>query len=208
MSSPTQTLDEVIAAVAPLLAAAGYRKSARTFVAQADGVARVLQFQTSQLKKPDEASFTLAVSVASVVFHEAYAGTPFPKNAGSAEPVVQAGLGRLMPDGEPVWWSLKPGVSSKLIAGEVEAVLKDPVLPFLERFRTESELLGELEQGAALPGFAAMRERCRATLLARRGRRDDARKVLAALLAANSADGLEGFRESVRQLASRLGVDA
>lgn len=208
MTAPNQILDQVLAIVGPQLTAGGYRKSARNFVASADGVARVVQFQTSQLKKPEEASFTLGLLVTSVAFHEAYAGGPFPKNAGSAEPVIQAGLGRLMPDGEAVWWSLKPGVSSALIAKEVGALLADPLLPFLARFHSEAALLAELEHGDALPGFAAMRERCRAVLLAKRGRKAEAGKVLGALLAANSAEGLEGFRESVQELASRLGVQA
>ena len=117
MPTPAQTLDDVLAQLTPLFAAHGYRKSARYFIAFSHGVARVVQFQTSQLKKPDEASFTLNVLVMSVAFHETYAGRPFPKSAASAEPVVQAGIGRLMPDGEPIWWSLKPGVSAQLIAG-------------------------------------------------------------------------------------------
>ena len=204
--APNQLLDEVIASVAPLLTAGGYRKSARSFVSLSGGVARVVQFQSSQLKKPDEAAFTLGLAVTSVAFHEAYAGTPFPRNPGSAEPVLQATIGRLMPDGEDVWWSLKPGVSGQLIAREVEALLKDPLLPFLARFESDAALLNELERGAALPGFAAMRERCRAVLLARAGRKPEARKVLAALLEANSAEGLEGFRASVNELARRLGV--
>ena len=40
MSTPTGILDEVLAAVAPLLTAAGYKKSGRNFVAAGDGVAR------------------------------------------------------------------------------------------------------------------------------------------------------------------------
>ncbi len=203
---PAQILDEVIGSVTAPLTGSGYRKSARNFVALADGVARVIQFQTSQLKKPEEACFTLGLLVTSSAFHEAYTGKAFPKNAGTAEPVMQAEIGRLLPDGEPVWWSLKPGVSSALIAKEVEALLRDTALPFLARFMDEKALLGELERGAALPGFAAMRERCRAVLLARSGRKGEAGKVLAALLAANSAEGLERFRDSVHELAKRLGV--
>lgn len=208
MSSPLEILDDVLVRVTPLLAGRGYRKSARNFVALADGVARIVQFQTSQLKKPEEASFTVNVLVTSTAFHEAYSGKAFPKNAGSAEPVVQAGVGRLLPDGEAVWWSLRPGVSSALVAGEVLALLEDPVLPFLERFGSEAALLQELEKAEALPGFSAMRERCRAVLLAKRGKKDAAGKVLAALVEANAAEGLEGFRDSVRELAKRLGVRA
>ena len=206
MIAPAQTLDEVLGSVTALLTGSGYRKSARSFVALNNGVARVIQFQTSQLKKPEQASFTLAVSITSVAFHEAYTGAAFPKKAGSGEPVIQAELGRLMPDGEPVWWSLKPGVSGGLIAREVEALLKDPLLPFLARFEDEKSILNELERGAALPGFAAMRERCRAVLLAKGGRKGEAAKVLAALLEANSAEGLEGFRDSVQALAKRIGA--
>jgi hypothetical protein len=206
MALPAQTLDEVLAAIAPLLAARGYRKSARNFVAQAEGVARVVQVQSSQLKKPEEASFTINALVTSVAFHEAYAGKPFPKNAGSAEPVVQAGIGRLMPDGEPLWWSLKPGVSAALVARDVEKLLEEKVLPFLARFASEAALLRELEKGDELPGFSAMRERCRAVLLAKAGRKDEARQALARLLEANADEGLEGFRESVNQLARRIGL--
>ncbi len=205
---PNQILDEVIGSVISLLAEGGYRKTARNFVALADGVARVVQFQTSQLKKPDQASFTLAVVITSEAFHEAYTGTPFPKNAGSAETVIQAGLGRLLPDGEPIWWSLKPGVSSSLIAKEVEALLRDPVLPFLSRFRTQAELLNELTDGERLPGFSAMRERCRAVLLVKAGRKVEAAQVLARLIESNSTDGLDGFRESVNKLAKHLGLQA
>jgi hypothetical protein len=206
MSAPVEILEEVLTAVAPLLSASGYKKSARNFVALQDGVARVVQFPTSRLKRPEEASFTMNLLVASVAFFEAYADAPFPKNVASAEPVVAAGIGRLMPDGEPIWWSLDPRVSSALIAKEVEVLLRDRALPFLARFDSEDALLRELESGAALPGFSAMRERCRAVLLATRGRKAEAAKVLTALVEANSAEGLEGFRDSVSQLARRLGV--
>jgi hypothetical protein len=97
-------------------------------------------------------------------------------------------------------------VSSALITREVGPLLKDTVLPFLDRFRTEAALLKELERGESLPGFSAMRERCRAVLLAKTGSKDEAGKALKALLAANAAEGLEGFRESVNGLAKRLGV--
>lgn len=206
MATPTEILDDVLSRVSPPLTAAGYRKSARNFVALADGVGRVVQFQTSQLKKPEEASFTLNVLVTSTAFHEAYTGKPFPKNAGAAEPVVQAGIGRLMPEGEPLWWSLKPGVSSALVAREIEGLIKAPVLPFLARFRDEEALLAELQRGTELPGFSAMRERCRAVLLARRGKKEEAASVLGKLLEANAAEGLEGFRASVNELAKRLRV--
>ena len=206
MATPQQILDDVISRLLPLFTANDYRKSARNFVAASDGVARIVQFQTSQLKKPEEASFTFNVLVTSFAFHESYAGAPFPKSAASAEPVVQAGIGRLMPDGEPIWWSLAPNVSAQRVASEVEALLKEKAFPFLARFAGEKELLQELEHGQDLPGFSAMRERCRAVLLAKNGRKDEARKALAALLEANSAEGLEGFRESVNELAKRLGV--
>jgi Domain of unknown function (DUF4304) len=206
MTAPTDTLDEVLASTGPLFTASGYKKAARNFVSSSDGLARIVLFHTSQLKKPEEATFTLNLAVTSVSFHEAYAGKPFPKNAGSAEPVIQAGIGRFMPDGEAVWWSLKPGVSGALIAKEVEALLKESILPFLARFPDETALLKELEHGESLPGFAAMRERCRAVLLAKTGRKAEAGKVLTALLAANATEGLEGFRASVNELSSRLGL--
>ena len=206
MTTPIEILDEVLTSVSPLLVANGYRKSARSFFALKDGVGRVVQFQTSQLKKPEEAKFTLSLLVTSVAFHEAYTGKAFPKNPGSAEPVVQAAIGRLMPDGEHVWWSLKPDVSSALITKDVEGLLKDLALPFLARFRSEAALLDELERGKGLPGFEAMRARCRAVLLTKAGRKTEAGQVLAALLAANSAEGLQGFRDSVNELAARLGV--
>lgn len=208
MAAPNEILDEVLAAIAPHLAENGYKKSARNFVAAGEGVMRVILFQTSQLKKPEEATFTVNVAVTSVAFHEAYSGKPFPKNAGTAEPVIQAGVGRFMPDHEAVWWSLNPRVSSALIATEVREILDGSILPFLTRFKTEAALLAELEHGETLPGFSAMRERCRAVLLAKNGRKDEAAKVLSALVAANAAEGLEGFRASVNELAGRLGVQA
>jgi len=51
-----------------------------------------------------------------------------------------------------------------------------------------------------------MRDRCRAVLLAKSGRQDQARRALQALLDANAGEGLEGFRASVNDLARRLGV--
>jgi hypothetical protein len=206
MSTPAEILDEALATVAPLLTAAGYKKSGRNFVALGDGVARIVQFQTSQLKKPDEASFTINLLATSVAFFEAYADGPFPKNAASAEPVVRVGIGGLLPEGEAIWWSLEPRVSSALIAKEVAALLEERAIPFLARFESDDALLKELESDGDLPGYSAMRERCRAVLLAKNGRKAEARKVLAALVEANSAEGLEGFRDSVNQLAKRLGV--
>ena len=205
-SPSIEILDQVMQSVAPLLTGKGYRKSARSFVAETDGVARLLQFQTSQLNKPEEAAFTLSLSVHSGAFHEAYTGKPFPKNRSTSEPVVAAKIGRLLPDGEDVWWSLKPGVSPALVSREVDALLREHALPFLDRFSSEAALLQELEHGEGLPGFSAMRERCRAVLLAKNGKKDLAAKALSALLEANAAEGLEGFRDSVHVLAGRLGV--
>jgi hypothetical protein len=203
---PAQILDEVLAALVPAFTAHGYRKSARTFAAMGDGVARVVQFQTSQLKKPEEAAFTLNALVSAVAFHEAYTGGPFPRSAASAEPVIQASIGKLMPDGEPVWWGLGETVSSQLIAGEIGALLEERVFPFLARFRSEEALLAELSSGQPLPGFGAMRARCRAVLLNKAGNKDEARRVLGALLEENAAEGLEGFRASIHQLEGRLGL--
>ncbi len=42
---PAQILDEVIRSVSALLLGGGYKKSARSFVSIADGVARVIQFR-------------------------------------------------------------------------------------------------------------------------------------------------------------------
>jgi hypothetical protein len=120
--------------------------------------------------------------------------------------VIQGGIGKLMPDGEPLWWSLKPGVSAALVAKDVQKVLEENVLPFLARFGNEAALLEELGKGDELPGFSAMRERCRAVLLAKRGKKDEARLALERLLEANAAEGLEGFRASVAELAQRLGL--
>jgi hypothetical protein len=207
MGSP-EILEEVLDALAPVLEQAGYRKSARNYVGAGDGVSRVIQFQTSQLKKPEEASFTLNFFITSPAFHEAYTGKKFPKSAGSGEPVVQGGIGKLMPDGEAIWWSLAPEVSSKLIAGEVETLLKEKLFPFLLRFPSENALLTELMHGDALPGFTAMKERCRAVLLAKNGRKDEAVKALNALREQNAGEGLEGFRESIDQLSKRLELTA
>jgi hypothetical protein len=207
MATPNEILDDVLASVAPLLEQNGYRKSARSFAALSDGVGRVIQLQTSQLKKPGEASFTLNFFVTSVAFHEAYTGKKFPRSAGSGEPVLQGGVGKLV-DGEPIWWSLSPDVSGRLIADEVRKLLEVNVLPFLARFPSEAALLTELQKGDSLPGFVAMRERCRAVLLAKTGQKDEAARALSALLEANAGEGLEGFRDSVSALAHRLGVQA
>lgn len=204
-SATRQTLDEVIAAITPTLLAAGYTKSARNFHSESSGVVRLVQVETSQLEKPDQACFTINLSVTSPKFHEAYTQKPFPKNIGSAEPVVQTTLGKLLPEGDDVWWPVEPD-KVHLIIKDLGAALETHGLPFLARFPSEDALLAALEGKAPPPGFSAMRERCRAVLLAARGRKAEALQALQGMIDANQGEALTGFRDSLHDLAHRLGL--
>src|SRR4030095_9448308 len=112
---------------------------------------------------------------------------------------VRARLGELGPERADLWWELAPKSS---VGSEIEQRLERDALPFLERFETrdaiQDELLSETENGYANPPRIV-----RAMILVQKGRRDEARSLLAAQA---SETGNPGHPAYVRSLAEKLGV--
>src|SRR5262249_25392749 len=108
-SETSRLIDQIIATgPAPLLKERGYRQLARSFNAATDGLYKVVQFQSSMWNTPDSARFTSNLMIALPYFHEKWKGQPFPKNPGSAAPILSQRIGHLMPEKQDYWWKVTP----------------------------------------------------------------------------------------------------
>jgi hypothetical protein len=204
-SAPARAIDLVIAEAAkPILKAAGYKRSARHFHREADGLVRVVHFQASAWNDATSARFTINLHVTCSGFHEAFTGEPFPKNPGSAAAFAEERIGRVMPENRDVWWTVEPNADTKAVSAEVEKALREYGLPFLARFESKAQLLAAYDAGKSLPGYGAQHLFCHAVLLTEAGRAAEAEDALRRELEGATT---EWYDDGIREFAGRLGLD-
>jgi hypothetical protein len=201
-SETSRLIDRIIATgPAPRLKERGYRKLARSFHVQTDGLFKVVQFQASMWNTPDSARFTVNLMVALPYFHEKWTGLPFPKNPGSAAPVLSQRIGHLMPEQLDYWWEVTPKSNVERVATHVTKALTEGGLPFLDRHADIQVLTEAAERKDAKRRMAMNPELCLAILLSFQGKASKAARVVQELAASNTH---EGFGETIRLIAKRL----
>jgi hypothetical protein len=113
---------------------------------------------------------------------------------------VRARLGELAGEAVDRWWDLDGDPS---LALEIERRLEKDALPFLDRFATREAVLGELT-GNRQKQFASPPRIVGAIILAEKGMRDEARRLLAAQV--RDSENHPQHAEYVRGLAQKLGL--
>lgn len=203
-SASSKLIDAVIReGAAPLLREAGFKKKARSFCKDVGDLIHVVNFQSSRFNDPDSASFTINLNLVFPRFHEAYLlGSPFPKNPGSAVPVIGQRIGFLLPGRSDHWWEVAVGVDPTPVSADLEEVLRVFGLPFLEHYPDTNALL-EVLLGGEAPGLSHAHPQALAVLLCQRERSAEAADVLGAALAGSK---VEGYRTGVRAFAAHLGL--
>jgi hypothetical protein len=203
-SETSRLIDRIIATgPVPLLKESGYRKLARSFHAETGGLFKVVQFQASMWNTPDSAQFTVNLVVTFPYFHEKWTGQPFPKNPGSAAPVLSQRIGHLMPEGLDYWWKVTPKSDIDRIALHVTKVLSEGGLPFLERHADIQVLVETAERKDAMRRMAMNPELCLAILLSFQDKPSEAARVVQELAKKNTH---EGFADTIRLIARRLNL--
>ena len=113
---------------------------------------------------------------------------------------VRARLGALIGEGKEIWWHARAGDE---IVADVRHCLEKAGLPFLERFATRDRILAELDGKAENMGASSPPRIVSAIILAERGERQRAHRLL-------SQQALEtrnpGHPQYVRNLAKILGL--
>ncbi|GAO02566.1 DUF4304 domain-containing protein [Anaeromyxobacter sp. PSR-1] len=182
-----QLLDEVVrSGLAPMLKAEGFRKAGHTFRSTVPGCVLVVNVQSSTTSTRDALRFTINLGV----FYPALidilqlGSWAVPAAAGPTEVhcQVRERIGALMPaQGGDHWWDLEVGASWNEVSAELTEAVRAHGLPWLrvmadpEAARTRAEGRGERLVAAAL------------ALLA--GRRDEARRIVAAASETGSDHG-------------------
>ena len=162
-SETSRLIDSIIAAgPAALLKDRGFRKSARSFHAQAGDLFQVVQFQASMWNTPDSARFTINLNIVLPFFHEKWTGKPFPKNPGSAAPIITQRIGLLMAGKTDHWWEISPESDVPSVARDVSTALSTHGLPFLDQHTSLDLLLREAGKKTAASRFGTNPDLCAA----------------------------------------------
>jgi hypothetical protein len=109
-----------------------------------------------------------------------------------------------MPSPHDHWWDVDGTTNVEILSNEVADAILKYGLPLFAAYESASSLLLHLRRGEALPGLMdGQRPVVHAILAADAGARDEAREVLTKTYAATD---VASFRETVREIAQRVGV--
>jgi hypothetical protein len=206
----TQRMDDLQAALRPAMRRWGFRARGRTFNrGTRDGLTQVISLQMGSFDPPGTVpipglrpnlygwfTINLGVYVPEVAKH--YGGGEAGTIVHEYHCCVRARLGKLGPEQTDTWWDLR---SEGLGLGLQQRLERDG-LPFLERFATRDAILGDLMGKTENIHLSPPRIVC-AIILIERGRRDEARRLLAAQ--AGEAENPH-HQAYVRRLAEKLGL--
>src|SRR5262249_51869663 len=201
-SASSRLIDRVIAiGPAPVLKAAGYRKVARAFYAEAGGLFKVVHFQASMWNTPDSGSFTVNLNIVLPYFHEKWTGRAFARNPGSAQPVITKRIGHLTPERCDRWWEVTPKSNVDRVAAHVARAVSQRGLPFLDEHASVGALTQAVQHKDAMRTMLMSPELGLAILLRFQGKLSRATRVVQELARRNK---YESFANTIRLIAGRL----
>jgi hypothetical protein len=192
-------MDEAQAQLRPFLEERGYRLRTRTCNRKSiDGLTHVLNFQMGQRFLQGKFTVNLGVNVPEV-WRTEFESEPRPF-VNEAECCIRRRLGTLGPDRRDQWWKLPLGDSGM---ADLKLRLERDAFPFFARFQTRDSILSELgplkgNSGAGMPNRIVC-----AILLAHRGEKEEAKKMLASQIREVANPGHARYVES---LSDRLGL--
>jgi Domain of unknown function (DUF4304) len=206
MKSETSRLIDAIIGLgaSPLLKSLGYRKLARSFHAGAGELIKVVHCQSSMWNTPDTAQFTLNLNIVLPYFHEKWAGKPFPKNPGTAAPIVSQRIGFLMPGNLDLWWQIAPSTDPAGVAAQVSSALSKYALPYLDHHSDLNLLMKDAASNPKKHPLGYNTALCLAILHNYRGNQSKAERIVRELWSRNK---LESFQETIKLIAQRLDLE-
>jgi hypothetical protein len=205
-------MDSIQQGVRPLLKAAGFRVSGRTFNRlTSDGLTEVIRFQMGSFDPPATTyipglrenlygrfTVNLGVYVPEVARH--HGGGEAGKVVQDYHCCVRARLGELGPENSDLWWLLSP---TDALKDEICDRLARHALPFMARFESRDAILREWAAVEKHPFAGSPPRIVKAIILAERGLAQEARTLLGAQAQETHNPGHPAY---VRALAQRLGV--
>lgn len=209
-SDLAKRLDELQAKLNPTLEECGFRARGRTFNRlTSDGLTEVLKLQMGRFDPPGTANvpglrenlfgkFTVNLGVFVPEVAEQCGGEATKSFVQEYHCCVRTRLPVLGPERGDVWWDI---AADKALAGDLLVRFQRDAIPFFKKFETRDAVLGQwLAMPKAPFAFTPPRIVC-AIILAKRGRNEDARVLLAAQASETQNPGHSAY---VRSLAGKL----
>jgi hypothetical protein len=178
--TPAQkTLDDVIArALVPALKPRGYRKAGRTFRRTAERCVQVVNVQSSVGSTAEIVRFTLNLGVyfpeVNTVGASLYRTSPGPAGPDESECHLRTRIGALLPGNGDHWWEVAANANVDAVVATIDLAIRDHGLPWLDEMADFDTARREAACQRGPDGIMF-------ALVA--GARDDARALVAALLA-------------------------
>jgi hypothetical protein len=208
-SDATKALDDLQVKLRPVLTEHGFRARGRAFNrVTSDGLTGVVQLQAGRFDPPGTTylpglrenlygKFTVNLGVFVPEVAELYGLRPSKSFVQEYHCCIRTRLSILGQAHRDVWWDIR--ADEVLIQELVQRLTRDAI-PFFRKFETRDAIL---DQWSAVPQSSVPPRIVCAIVLARRGRSEDARVLLAAQLRETLNPGHPAF---VRRLADKLGL--
>lgn len=133
MSATRDMMKTVVAAFAPALKSAGYRKQgARFWNESSPSVVRLVNIQSSSWNSGCEGKFTVNLGVYHRDFAAFHDGMPVVTSPLVQNCVIQTRIGRLMPAPRDVWWSIDQKTDLVALGAKVASIWIEYGKPWLE----------------------------------------------------------------------------
>lgn len=211
-SDLARTLDELQAKLRPALKERGFRARGRAFNRlTSDGLTEVMQVQMGSFDPPGTipipglresryGKFNVNLGVFVPEVAERYGGGAPKSCVQEYHCCIRTRLGLLGPERRDVWWDIRAG---EALAQELLQRLTRDAIPFFGKFETRDAILKQWLADPKAPYASTPSRIVCAIILAKRGRNEDAR----VLLAAQARETLNpGHPAYVRRLADKLGL--
>lgn len=187
------------------LGAAGFRRQGSHLIRHVNGMIHGIHFRAARGTGSPLGTFTLSVVVTSETLYQAWAGTALPRNPATVLFPLCQGIVQLAP-GTPVMWDVRDPQEINRISDDVANLIIAKVLPFLEQYRSPMLFLERIREAAVPRAYPpCWWDLVRAILAKNEGFDDEAHQ---ALRRAHDNAIPVGFRQTVLQMAKRLGVTA
>jgi len=189
--------------VAPLLSAYDFRKSKLVWNRRRLEIIQVLDIQVSRWSDKEELSFTINLGVLVERVWQILWDKPVPKTVQEADCFPRMRVSYLLEEGplrKDIWWAITQTTDLDALGPELQSVLSEKCIPFLDRLDSVNGVILLAEDPAL--------RRCPAEVLSYAilkriaGAREDSQQILSSLL---ENKRLKGWHGRVRDVQSRLG---
>jgi hypothetical protein len=161
VTTTRERYDEMIkTTIASELRTSDFRKRRNAFFRKTEHGWTLVDFQASQFGSRDDVSFTINLGVNFAELRPPGEGQP---SLGKAH--LQQRIGALLDRGKDVWWSLTSNSDFDALAAEINGVLKQTAIPWLQERTVLQDVLAALDDDSE---FLASWQRGRLSVLAER----------------------------------------